>query len=521
MRPTLQQRGFVRPVYRTVGGCGLAFLLVAILCLAFNGPLYSHIMNIELVMAPTAIGYEFWQKSDVPIYMRFYLWNVTNAAAVLDNHQQPILQQLGPYVFREKHNKVNMTWHENGTVTYMQVKTWYFRPDLSNGSLEDQITTLNVPLLAAAPMVRSLNRVLKYLFNDMLEVLRIPVFVTHSAREFLFDGYRDALLDTALIAKYAMDFVLPFDKFGWFYSRNNSVYYDGVFTMDTGKRNIQDLGILRYWNGTNTTTAYYPPCNQVNGTTGELFMPRLPRTHIQLYSPDLCRSVSVPYTDDLTVKGLQGQRYQADHMVFASPEVNPENACFCTGVCPPTGLLNETLCRFGAPAFVSFPHMLYADPSVRSQTVGQQPNVSRHNFSIVVEPVTGVPLNVRARFQINMHLYPQDHINLLENVPDLYMPMVWFENTVDVSDKAASQLFLAVDTLPRALLSISLLLLALSLSLVAAAVIGVVSSMHSPRLEQKPPHSPCSPQQDDSANCEDETAGILIPDQCHSDTCTN
>ena len=54
----------------------------------------------------------------------------------------------------------------------------------------------------------------------------------------------------------------------------------------------------------------------------------------------------------------------------------------------PAGLLNETLCRFGVPAFVSFPHMLYADPAVINQTVGQRPNVTQHNFNIDLEPVS-------------------------------------------------------------------------------------------------------------------------------------
>ena len=58
-------------------------------------------------------------------------------------------------------------------------------------------------------------------------------------------------------------------------------------------------------------------------------------------------------------------------------------------VCLP-GLLNETLCRFGVPAFVSFPHMLYADPAVINQTEGQEPNVTLHNFNIDLEPVSGV-----------------------------------------------------------------------------------------------------------------------------------
>lgn len=48
--------------------------------------------------------------------------------------------------FRENRTKVNMIFNSNNTVTYMQLKSWQFDPDLSNGSLSDQVTTINIIL---------------------------------------------------------------------------------------------------------------------------------------------------------------------------------------------------------------------------------------------------------------------------------------------------------------------------------------------------------------------------------------
>ena len=42
-----------------------------------------------------------------------------------------------------------MTWNANDTVTYMQIKTWHFEPEMSVGSLQDNVTSLNVPLLVS------------------------------------------------------------------------------------------------------------------------------------------------------------------------------------------------------------------------------------------------------------------------------------------------------------------------------------------------------------------------------------
>ena len=65
--------------------------------------------------------------------------------------------------------------------------------------------------------------------------------------------------------------------------RNGSNYYDGVFNMDTGA-DVTQLGRLHFWNDTNTTAAFQPPCNMINGSAGELFHPRRQRDFVDFYS---------------------------------------------------------------------------------------------------------------------------------------------------------------------------------------------------------------------------------------------
>jgi len=48
--------------------------------------------------------------------------------------------------FRENRTKVNTTFNNNNTITYMQLKSWQFDHTLSNGSLSDQVTTINIVL---------------------------------------------------------------------------------------------------------------------------------------------------------------------------------------------------------------------------------------------------------------------------------------------------------------------------------------------------------------------------------------
>jgi hypothetical protein len=51
------------------------------------------------------------------------------------------------YVFSEFHEKVNITFHSNNTVSFKQIRRWVFDSENSNGTLEDQVTTLNLPPL--------------------------------------------------------------------------------------------------------------------------------------------------------------------------------------------------------------------------------------------------------------------------------------------------------------------------------------------------------------------------------------
>jgi hypothetical protein len=55
----------------------------------------------------------------------------------------------------------------------------------------------------------------------------------------------------------------------------------------------------------------------------------------------------------------------------------------------PQGVLNVSSCHRGAPAFVSCPHFLGADPQYRSEVGGLHPDPGRRRSCIVLEPVTG------------------------------------------------------------------------------------------------------------------------------------
>lgn len=98
---------------------------------------------------------------------------------------------------------------------------------------------------------------------------------------------------------------------------------------------------------------------------------------------------------------------------------------------------------------MSYPHFYNADPFYVDQVEGLQPNKEQHEFYMVVEPSTGIPLEVAARFQVNMLVEPIEGIALYQDIPRIFFPLIWFEQKVRITPDLADQLKL----LPLVLLS--------------------------------------------------------------------
>ena len=471
----------MRPWTNKFIGLGLLGLLLIIVgaCLYFFWPaLFHHFLQKEMPLAPTSKAFEVWNDTSSlpPMYMKIHFFNWTNPRELTVRGKKPILEELGPYVFREIRQKADVKFHpENHTVSYMHRRWWYFVPELTNGSLSDQITQLNTVAISAKHKTRYWVDVLQNTLSLMLS--SSDVHVTKTVDELLFSGYEDSLINLGRMAAMGEE-IPPFDKFGWFYMRNGSTMFDGHFNMDTGAQDIGQFGVLKKWNHKDTTRYFKSPCNVVEGSAGEFWPPYRHKDEITLFSGDLCRPLTYEYARTIDHMGLEGYQYvlsektlgnntrrrypheqakyfeqttttedffEAEHSseVTDPPEEDPDivniGNCFCNGKCTPVGLMNVSACRYGAPVFVSLPHFNRADPNLRDQVIGLNPD-DEHDFSITLEPTTGIPLRVTAKLQINVLLEPSKTVSLFKNVPTIYFPVMWFSLEVEATDKFVNSL---------------------------------------------------------------------------------
>lgn len=241
------------------------------------------------------------------------------------------------------------------------------------------------------------------------------LYVTKPVREWIFEGYQDDLIDF-LNRFNTTKIKIPYKRFGWLVDRNNSLEYDGLFTIRSGQDDLSRLGELTHWRGSKETNYYPAPCGEVTGTMGDVFPPHLQQNaSLTIFVTDACRYLSLEPNGSVTRNGIEGVEWLGTEDTLDSGLISRRNQCFCpresleaNEECPRKGVVECKKCRSNAPIYISYPHFYLADESYREAVSGLNPKAESHQFALVVEPTTGIPLEVRGRLQINMMMSGDD-----------------------------------------------------------------------------------------------------------------
>lgn len=415
----------------------VGFLVVAVALLWPS--VLSYIIKQEMQLSPGSKSFQHWKETPVPMYIDIYFHNWTNPEDI--QHEKPMFNQMGPYRFYEKRTKVDIGWNDNGTVSYRQTRHWFFDPKHSNGSLRDQVTNVNMVPLTVAHLARFRPAGDKRHLSMFLTLMNQKLWMRKTVEELLFEGYDDHVLSVFSSLPEVLTGVKVADKFGWFYQRNGSKSTDGLFNMDTGTNDLQNVGKIRSWNYENHTGFFGGRCGEVAGTSGEVFPPYLSKDDtIGLFSGDLCRTIYLKAGVEHEVDGVKGLKFAGGTDLIDSGIVDPQTACFLEGEAVPLGLLNITKCRSGAPVFVSYPHFYLGSENIMENVGGMVPEQEKHEFSITVEPTFGVPIDVKGRFQVNLMMAPSEEILLFKDIPKRYfMPVLWFDQRASLTPELVEE----------------------------------------------------------------------------------
>jgi hypothetical protein len=108
---------------------------------------FASLQQQRLVLANGTEFFAKWSKPPVPLFTKFYLFDITNADEVLEG-KDAILREVGPFTFEKKMTRDVKGFSDDGLEVKVVTTThMYFRPDMSDmDAFETNITVLNVPL---------------------------------------------------------------------------------------------------------------------------------------------------------------------------------------------------------------------------------------------------------------------------------------------------------------------------------------------------------------------------------------
>ncbi|XP_064163990.1 scavenger receptor class B member 1 isoform X1 [Anguilla rostrata] len=436
----------------------------------FVGPIIIDdqiVKNVE-INPNNGLSYTMWKDIPVPFFMSVYFFNVLNPSEVLAG-EKPMLEERGPYVYKEYRQKDNITFHANNTVSYREYRQYHFMRNMSAGNESDVVTIPNMLVLGAAVMMENMPYAVRLLMSSTFKAFGETAFLTKPVGELMW-GYDSKLVD--FLNNYLPGMLPSSGKFGLFAEFNNS--NTGLFTVFTGQDDIRRVHKVDSWNGLKEVNYWRTKqCNMINGTAGQMWPPFMTtESTLPFYSPDACRSMELVYQRPGEMEGIPVYRFVAPTTLFANGSVYPPNEGFCP--CRQSGLLNVSSCRNNAPVFISHPHFYNADPVLRTFVLGLAPTEHEHGLFIDIHPETGVPMNVSIRLQLNLYMKKILGVTETGKISEVVMPMIWFEERGYIDGPALKTFYTNLVVLPAVMEYMQFIFigLGLCLAIVGATILG-------------------------------------------------
>ncbi|XP_023291780.2 scavenger receptor class B member 1 isoform X1 [Lucilia cuprina] len=405
---------------------GILAICTAVLVKIFHP--YDLIFNWKLVMAENGEIFNLWAKPPVDLYIKVYLFNITNAEAFLAGREKMNVEQVGPYVYKELMTHENITFNDNNTISTNPSHPLVWQEHLSEGRREDdEVVMVNIAMLAISHLTADKSFFVRIGLNSLFMTQNSQPIVRMTAREFMF-GYATTL--TTLGNKFLPNWI-HFDKVGLI---DRMYDFDNDFeTFHTGVPNANVSGLYATYMGKKDLTHWKGDhCSNIEMASDGVKFPSFiqPNDSIKFFRKSMCRPINLHRSGEerVSVGSLSGYKYIFEENALDNGRINPENKCFCRhGYCQPHGLIDVTDCYYGFPISLSLPHFMDADPGLQENVTGLTPDKEKHSSEFIVQPESGLPLSLSVKVQINMHFRDLSAYSRVKRFSHLTVPMLWFE----------------------------------------------------------------------------------------------
>ncbi|XP_014600667.1 PREDICTED: scavenger receptor class B member 1-like isoform X2 [Polistes canadensis] len=386
---------------------------------------YDLLFQFKVIFSEGGEIFEFWRKPDVDIFLKVYLFNITNHDEFLSGKDSKLnFQEVGPYVYKEKMEHGNVKFNNNDTISVTPLHPLVYVPEMSNGTEQDILILPNIALLSITNVMRETSYFTRWGLNLLIIQTDTKPLVPMTAREFMF-GYESTLVT---LGNKFMPAWIKFDKLGLI---DRMYDFDGDYeTIYTGENNVKMTGLIDKYNGNVDLPYWKGKCANIHGASDGTKFPTYiqPNDTLLFFRKSLCRSAHMTRTGEKVVKGLYAYKYNFMENDMDNGAYNEDNKCFCReGRCLPPGLIDVTACYYGFPIALSFPHFYKSHPSLLEAVNGLQPNPKKHESYFYIQPESGLPVDLAFRFQINMAFQEIGHMARVEKFSNFVLPLLWFE----------------------------------------------------------------------------------------------
>lgn len=195
---------------KTIGHCArrghrfrvlLAWIYCGIFLISFTGyyvfwytDTFNNYVLSHMELRNGTRSFDWWQQPPLKMKYKLYIFNYTNVDEFESGEASKLrVQELGPYIYRETLTRMNVTLHDNGTVTFQTKRSYEW---IGGRSATDTVIVPNVPLMFTTAYVRDLSFTVRLVTNTVLSTLQETSFIKETASGFLW-GYDTSLFHMA------------------------------------------------------------------------------------------------------------------------------------------------------------------------------------------------------------------------------------------------------------------------------------------------------------------------------------
>uniref|UniRef100_A0A383W126 Uncharacterized protein n=1 Tax=Tetradesmus obliquus TaxID=3088 RepID=A0A383W126_TETOB len=382
-----------------------------------------------------------------PAYFRVWLFNITNLHDVRQG-AKPILEQVGPYVYRGYHERHQVMWSADGRVHFKDHTYFKLDSNLTAADPDAPIATFNLPLLGVLaalhgnvspgllPFVDLLMKVLASYREEGLHGL----FAVRNATDLLW-GYEDKLLQ--LLEKLVPAGTLPNGATVSLLSNSSSL--EAALAKNATTVNSGELDISRLWtveaDQGRTEVKSWPCPEPVRGGDATQFKPGLTAAdRLTVWVGDIYQSADLIVNSSTELHGVKLLRYWLDP---AQAEPNPCHNQELTGLMNITGPQaagwDGPSNASGPAVFVSMPMFCGADERLAREVEGLKCDWERHMTWVDVEPTTGITLRAFKRMMMSSRIGGLGSVLEPHVAPNLTIPIFWAEESGEAPQELAQQ----------------------------------------------------------------------------------